>query len=192
MPKLPRSFYTRRDVVIIAKELLGKYLMTKINGSTAGGIITETEAYAGVTDKASHAYGGLRSKRTGIMYGNGGFAYVYLCYGMYHLFNVITNVTDIPHAVLIRAIEPTHRIDLMLRRRKKIAVGNNFIGPGKLSQGLAITTELTGTDLTENKIWIEDRGTKISKHEILAGPRINVSYAGKDAKLPYRFRIMIK
>src|SRR5688572_7863163 len=102
--KLKRDFYTREDVVLVAKELLGKVLCTKWNGKTTSGIITETEAYEGITDRASHAYRGRRTERTEIMYSEGGTAYVYLCYGMHHLFNVVTNKKDIPHAVLIRAV----------------------------------------------------------------------------------------
>lgn len=117
---LPESFYTRTDVVMIAKELLGKTLVTNFGGVATAGMIVETEAYAGVADKASHAYGGRRTTRTEIMYMHGGTAYVYLCYGIHHLFNVVTNVRDVHHAVLIRAIEPLAGIDIMLERRGRI------------------------------------------------------------------------
>src|SRR4051812_33790234 len=116
--KLKKSFYHRDDVVQIAKELLGKYLFTNFNNKLTGGIITETEAYCGVIDKASHAYRGRRTARTEIMYNAGGTAYVYLCYGVHSLFNVVTNRKDIPHAILIRAIQPTHGVETILKRRK--------------------------------------------------------------------------
>src|SRR5947207_949048 len=115
--KLSRSFYTRNDVVQISKELLGKYLFTKFKGTITGGIITETEAYAGITDRASHSFGGRRTSRTEVMYAEGGTAYIYICYGIHSLFNVVTNKKEIPEAVLIRAIHPTHGIELMLKRR---------------------------------------------------------------------------
>src|ERR1051326_6683267 len=117
--KLQRDFYTREDVVLIAKELLGKVLFTKVEGKTTAGIITETEAYAGVSDKASHAYRGRRTARTEIMYSEGGAAYVYLCYGIHHLFNVVTNKKDVPHAVLVRAVRPFDGTPVILKRRNK-------------------------------------------------------------------------
>ena len=117
--KLERDFYIRENVVLVAKELLGKVLFTKINGKITAGIISETEAYAGITDRASHAYNNRRTARTEIMFAEGGTAYVYLCYGMHHLFNVVTNKKDIPHAVLIRAIKPIDGIPTILKRRNR-------------------------------------------------------------------------
>lgn len=191
--KLKRDFYTRTNVVKISMDLLGKVLFTKINGVITAGIITETEAYAGVTDKASHAYGGRRTERTEVMYSEGGTAYVYLCYGMYHLFNVVTNKKDIPDAVLIRAIKPFEGIKKIMQRRgmneKKLEKICN--GPGKVSQALGIKVSHTGENLLGNKIWIEDRGIKIPKNHIIKSPRIGVEYAGNDALLPYRFTIKI-
>ena len=119
MSKLSADFYQRDDVLLISHELLGKVLCTNFHGKLTSGIIVETEAYAGITDKASHAYGGRRTKRTKTMYASGGTAYVYLCYGIHHLFNIVTNKENIPHAVLIRAIQPRVGIDIILQRRKK-------------------------------------------------------------------------
>src|SRR5438132_14057715 len=119
MQKLPPTFYQRADVLTIAKELLGKLLVTQFNGQVTSGRIVETEAYNGVIDRASHAFGGRRTKRTEVMYGNGGTAYVYFTYGMHHLFNVVTNKADVPHAVLIRAVEPITGIEEMLLRTGK-------------------------------------------------------------------------
>lgn len=189
--KLERSFYTRSNVVQIAKDLLGKYLYTCWNGKITGGIITETEAYAGITDRASHAYNNRRTQRTGIMYWQGGTAYIYLCYGIHSLFNVVTNVEGIPHAVLIRAIHPTDGIDLMLKRRNKKKSDKTLTsGPGSVSQALDIHYSHTGKDLLGDEIWIEDKGIKIHPNKIIEGQRIGVDYAGEDAKLPYRFRII--
>ena len=109
----------RKDVVGIARELLGKVVCTRIDGELTTALITETEAYAGVTDKASHAYGDRRTKRTEPMYSTGGVAYVYLCYGIHHLFNVVTNKKDVPHAILVRSGKPLSGIKLMLERRQK-------------------------------------------------------------------------
>ena len=186
--KLEKEFYTSNDVVKIAKELLGKYLFTNINGEVTGGLITETEAYNGVTDKASHAYNGRRTQRTETMYKEGGVSYVYFTYGMHHLFNVVTNKKDIPHAVLIRGIYPTHNVDLMLKRRKKEKSGKNLTdGPAKLTVALGITKEQNGISLLDNTIWIEDAGLIVKDENIEITPRIGIDYAGKDALLPYRF-----
>lgn len=188
MPKLKRSYYLHPDVVALAKDLLGKSLCTRINGKVTCGIITETEAYAGVNDKASHSFGGRRTPRNEIMYARGGTGYVYLCYGLHHLFNIVTNKADIPHAVLIRAIKPTIGIDTILKRRKQTALAKNTAGgPGTVSQALGISTKLNGEDLTGTRIWIQDDGLEVNEEQIIAGPRIGVDYAGEDAKLPYRF-----
>ncbi len=186
--RLDRTFYLRDDVVEIARELLGKYLFTNIDGKLRGGIITETEAYKGTTDRASHAYNGLRTKRTEIMYARGGVAYIYLCYGIHSLFNIVTNEKDIPHAILIRGIYPVTGIDIMLERnahkRKLIEIGK---GPGKVSKLLGIHYSQSGEDLLGQMIWLEDRQLKVKSQDIIIGPRVGVAYAKEDAKLPYRF-----
>ncbi len=188
--KLPESFYSRADVVKIAKELLGKVLVTEFGGMHTAGIIVETEAYAGVTDKASHAYGNRRTNRTEIMYMHGGAAYVYLCYGIHHLFNVVTNVQDVPHAVLVRGLEPIEGIDIMLARRNKEKLQPSLTaGPGALSMAMGISTQHTGLLLNEDLIYIEDRGIKVSSKDIIAGTRVGVAYAMDDALRPYRFSI---
>ncbi|HWY37743.1 MAG TPA: DNA-3-methyladenine glycosylase [Bacteroidia bacterium] len=188
MPKLKRAYYLHEDVVWVAKDLLGKGLYTRINGKITGGIITETEAYAGVTDKASHAFGGRRTARNEIMYAGGGAAYIYLCYGIHHLFNVVTNRQDVPHAVLVRAIKPVTGIDTILKRRKQKALAKNTSGgPGTVSQALGIHTGFNGTSLAGKTIWLQDEGIKADQKKIVSGPRIGVDYAGEDAKLPYRF-----
>jgi len=186
--KLPGDFYLQDDVVAISRGLLGKVLCTRIDGQLTQAIITETEAYAGVTDKASHAFGDRRTKRTEPMYGPGGSAYVYLCYGIHHLFNVVTNQEGIPHAVLVRAGVPLVGEEIILQRRKKAKAGKTFMaGPGTVAQALGIKTAMTGTDLRGDKIWIEDCGIEIAEANISAGPRIGVDYAEEDAARPYRF-----
>ena len=188
--KLERSFYTRDSVTQIAGELLGKYLYTNFEGGLTGGIITETEAYEGITDKASHAYNNRRTSRTEVMFAAGGVAYVYLCYGVHHLFNIVTNSENIPHAILIRGIYPIEGINIMEKRAGKKFTNKGFSdGPGKVSKVLKIQVGHSGESLLGNKIWLEDKGLKIKKNEIISGSRIGVNYAGKDAKLPYRFMI---
>lgn len=187
MPRLGREFYLDEDVVHVAKRLLGKVLVTHLNGVITAGLICETEAYAGVKDRASHAFGDRRTKRTETMYLRGGHAYVYLCYGIHELFNVVTHSEEIPHAVLIRGVLPLEGVEIMDVRRggKKKHTG---IGPGNVSKCLGITRELNGEDLVvSNRIWIEDRGIVVHENETLAGPRIGVDYAGDDALLHYRF-----
>ncbi len=185
MNKLDRTFYANTDVVAVARKLLGKVLVTNINGELTSGVISETEAYAGAVDRASHAYGGKVTKRNAIMYGEPGFAYVYLCYGIHHLFNIVTDMPGIAHAVLVRAIHPLQGNEAMLRRRSAKVL--TTAGPGTLTQALGIRTSHTGTDLLGDLITIEDHGITIPRKSVIIGPRIGVDYAGKDALLPYRF-----
>ena len=191
--RLKKSFYLSEDVVAIAKSLLGKYLFTNIdNKGITSGIITETEAYAGIIDKASHAYGDRRTVRTEIMYMEGGVAYVYLCYGIHSLFNIVTNKKDIPHAVLIRRIKPVDGMDIMLKRNGKKTINDKAgIGPGNVTKLLGIHYSHTGLSLQSNEIWLEDKNLKVQEKNIIVGPRVGVDYAGKDAKLPYRFQISL-
>jgi DNA-3-methyladenine glycosylase len=180
----------RNDVVGIARELLGKVVCTRIEGKLTAALITETEAYAGVTDKASHAYGDRRTKRTEPMYGTGGVAYVYLCYGIHHLFNVVTNKKDVPHAILVRSGKPLSGINLMLERRQKSEPDKNLLGgPGSFAQALGIKTSDSNTSLSGDRIWIEDRTAKVADNKIVVGPRVGIDYAKEDAKRPYRFRL---
>jgi DNA-3-methyladenine glycosylase len=186
---LGRDFYLRDDVVTISRELLGKVLCTGIDGALTRAMITETEAYAGVGDKASHAYGGRRTRRTEPMFSEGGTAYVYLCYGIHHLFNVVTNSVGTAHAVLIRAGEPLSGTERMLQRRKKRTVDRSLLaGPGSLARAMGITTHHTGCSLLDGPIWIEDHGIDIDDDAVTVGPRVGVDYAGDDALRPYRFR----
>lgn len=191
--KLPLNFYSRDDVVEVSRQLLGKVLCSNLRGRITKAVITETEAYDGINDKASHAFGGRRTDRTEPMYGQGGTAYVYLCYGIHHLFNVVVGDVDVPLAILIRAAEPKEGIDIMRQRRKKPRSGNIFLaGPGTLSQALGITTELTGASLLEDRIWIEDQQISVKTRDIIVAPRIGVDYAQEDANRPYRFRIAMR
>lgn len=188
---LPREFFLRPDVVAIAKELLGMHLYTRINGKVTAGIITETEAYAGITDRASHAWNGRRTDRTEVMYRQGGTAYVYLCYGVHHLFNIVTNTEGIPDAILVRGIMPALGLEVIRERINKPKAGFfEGYGPGKVSKILGITTKDTGTDLLGEKIWISDDGIQIKEDQVLTGKRIGIDYAGDDAELPYRFTIV--
>jgi DNA-3-methyladenine glycosylase len=188
MQNLPLSFYQRKNVITIGRQLLGKLLCTNIDGYETIGRIVETEVYNGVADKASHAYAGRRTARTEVMYAPGGVAYVYLCYGIHHLFNVVTNLQDVPHAVLIRAVEPVRGIDVMLQRMKKTKADYSIgRGPGNVSKALGINTRLTGTSLTGTTIYIADDSLMINTSQITSTPRIGVDYAGEDALLPYRF-----
>ena len=188
--KLETDFYARDDVTEVACDLLGKVLCSRIDGRLTKAIITETEAYAGVDDRASHAFGGRRTRRTEPMYSDGGVAYVYLCYGIHHLFNVVTGRRDDPQAVLVRAGSPLIGVEDMLERRRKTGVDKTLLaGPGSLAQALGIRTEHSGTCLEGNRLWIEDHGISLSKSSVTTGPRIGVDYAGADAALPYRFLI---
>lgn len=186
--KLPLSYFQQEDVLFLARDLIGKYLFTMKDGQLTGGMIIETEAYKGITDRASHAFGGRYTPRTRTMYMKGGVVYVYLCYGIHHLFNIVTGKEGTPDAILIRAIEPTHGEELMLKRTgKRQASPEMTIGPGKVSKALGITTKDDAWSLDSPEIWIEDRDMMIPESEIIETPRIGVDYAGEDARLPYRF-----
>ncbi|NGP89544.1 DNA-3-methyladenine glycosylase [Fodinibius halophilus] len=186
--KLIPSFYRRDDVVTVAKELVGKVLCTSFGDTITSGIITETEAYCGRGDRACHANDGTRTERTETMYQNGGIAYVYLCYGIHHLFNVVTNTKDKADAVLIRAIKPMDGIDTMLKRRGfEKSTPPLTAGPGRLTQALNIKTNHDATSLLGDSIWIEDRGLSFQPDQLCATTRVGVGYAGEDAQLPWRF-----
>ena len=186
--RLDSSFYDRKDVLRIARELLGKILVTQWDGIRSSGRIVETEAYAGINDRASHAFGGRRTARSEDIYGAPGTVYIYICYGMHHLFNVITNKENIPHAVLIRALEPLEGIDLMLRRTGKTKADYSLTkGPGNLARALGLSKLQTGSDLYSEEIFIEDDGFRYRKDQIKVTTRIGVESAREDAELPYRF-----
>jgi DNA-3-methyladenine glycosylase len=188
--KLPESFYIRNDVIAISRELLGKYLFTYIEGVLTGGYIVETEAYNGIIDRASHSFGNRLTPRTKTMYGHGGVAYVYLCYGIHEMFNVVTSVEGQPHAILIRAIEPTEGLEIMQIRRKMSVIKPTITsGPGSVAQALGISRKINAISLQSDTLWIEDRGMVILNENIAAVPRIGVAYAKEDAMLPYRFYI---
>lgn len=190
MKPLPTEFYLRDHVLVIAQELLGKVLETEINGIRCGGIISETEAYAGVDDRASHAFGGRRTQRNEAMYGEGGTAYVYLCYGIHHLFNVVTNSCEVPHAVLIRGVIPFKGIeDMALRRKLHHTSPRLSAGPGTLTQALGIELHHNMISLQSTSVRICDGRFEVQQLHIESTPRIGVDYAGEDALLPYRFML---
>lgn len=187
--KLAEAFYQRNNVVKIARELLGKVLVTKSNGYITSGMIVETEAYSW-KERGCHAYRGRKTNRNAVMFLPGGIAYVYLCYGMHNMVNVVTNVEGLAEAVLIRAVEPLTGIEIMKKRRKTDSVIMPALtsGPGKLTEALGISRAFNGKPLTGDEIWIEE-GEEISPHKVVVSTRIGIAYAGEDAKLPWRFYI---
>lgn len=197
MTILQKDYFMQEDVVAISQDLIGKSLMTHIDGHLTGGVIVETEAYRAPNDKASHAYNFRRTPKNEAMYHQGGTCYVYICYGIHHLFNIVTNQADVPHAILIRAIQPTTGIETMLQRRKKTKLDRSIAGgPGAMSQALGISIAHNKVSLSEDhensghdKIWIEQEKSIVSPKDILASPRVGVAYAEEDASLPWRFRL---
>jgi DNA-3-methyladenine glycosylase len=187
--KLPHSYYLSSDVVAISKSLLGKYLFTCINGELSGGYIVETEAYNGVIDRASHAFGNRITPRTKTMFGEGGIAYIYLCYGIHEMLNVVTSVEGQPHAILIRAIEPTDGLDIILHRRNMESVKPNITaGPGSVAKALGIDRKLNGISLQSDTLWIEDRGLKFTDDQIgRPANRRGLCRAGCFAAVPFLF-----
>jgi len=187
MKKLPLSFYLRDDVVAIARELLGKVLVTAWNEEVTSGRIVETEAYAGELDRASHASKG-RTERTEVMFGSGGRAYVYLCYGIHQMFNIVTAKEGVPHAILIRAVEPIEGKELMLQRTgKKVWDHSITSGPGRVGKAFGFHTSQCGVNLSGDELFIADDGFVVEDEDIVSSPRIGVDYAGEHAGWHYRF-----
>ncbi|MEQ9413611.1 MAG: DNA-3-methyladenine glycosylase [Cyclobacteriaceae bacterium] len=184
--KLKESFYQRPRVDIIARELLGKVLISRFNDSLTSGMIVETEAYS-YKERGCHAYNNLRTSRTETMFDGGGHMYVYLCYGIHNMFNVVTNRKDKAEAVLIRAIEPIEGTELMMKRSSAKRIHRITSGPGKLTKALGIDRAMDGELLTGSDVWLEDPGTKIARNNIVVDTRIGIDYAGDDALLPWRF-----
>lgn len=185
--KLPRSFYAGDDPLVIARNLLGYRLVAPTeDGNRVSGIIVETEAYMGPHDKAAHSYNGRRTKRTEAMYQQPGTAYIFFIYGMHYHFNIVTNRESIPHAILIRALEPEEGIEFMRVRRHITDERQLTSGPGKLCSALAIDRSYNMADLTGDLIWIE-KGRKIVPAEIMTGPRIGIDYAEEYKEMPWRF-----
>jgi DNA-3-methyladenine glycosylase len=186
--KLEQSFYQRKDVTKIARDLLGKALFTRQGGKTTGGIIVETEAYSNV-ERGCHAYQNRMTARNEIMFGEGGHAYVYLCYGIHNLFNVVTNTEGEADAVLIRALEPIEGVATMKDRMKVMSESRITSGPGKLTKALGIDRSLNGQSLWSRHVWLGDLGEKIANDQVVRSPRIGIDYAGPDALLPWRFTL---
>jgi DNA-3-methyladenine glycosylase len=189
---LGKSFFLGEDVVALSKALLGKRLVTCFEGQLASGKIVETEAYRGPDDKACHAHLNRFTKRTRVMFEEGGKAYIYLCYGIHHLFNIVTAKEGMPHAILVRAVEPLENVEIMQSRRGMAGLKPQLTaGPGVLSKALGIHKDFSGLDMTEveSPIWIEDRGERIGEEDVIAGPRVGVGYAEECAAWPWRFRV---
>lgn len=192
MLSLDKNYYLNDDVIFLAQDLLGKIIQTEIDGIVCSGMIVETEAYKAPEDKASHAYNNRLTARTSTMFSEGGLAYIYFVYGFHNLFNVVTGPEGIPHAILIRAIQPLTNIEEMMKRRGfKHQNVNLTNGPGKLCKALGITRDFNGIDLSDTKteISIFDDKIHIEKGDIICSPRIGIDYAQEYANKPWRFRI---
>ncbi|RYF89316.1 MAG: DNA-3-methyladenine glycosylase [Chitinophagaceae bacterium] len=190
MKKLPRSFYQRSNVLIIARELLGKIVVTNIDGIVTSGRIVETEAYVALTDKASHSFNGRRTAKNEHMYGEGGTSYIYICYGIHQMLNIVTNEKDIPDAVLIRALEPMQGIETMLKRTGKAVLDNTLTkGPGNVGKAMGLYKHYSGISLMDASISLYDDKFELPGEKLGISKRIGVDYAGDDALLPYRFFI---
>lgn len=187
MNALPEPFYQRNDVTTIARQLLGKKLVTNIFGKRTSGLIVETEAYS-YRERGCHAYDSRMTNRNKVMFEAGGVAYVYLCYGIHHLFNVVTNKGGVADAVLIRALEPVEGEEWMKDRMQVKSAKRITSGPGKLTKALGIDRTFDGKYLNSAEVWIEE-GERVSSRLIVASARIGIDYACKDALLPWRYSI---
>ena len=184
--KLNQKYFIGNDVVQSAYDFIGRVLVTNIDGKLTKGVIVETEAYRGYSDKASHTNNGKRTKRNEVMYANGGRAYVYLCYGIHSLFNIVTNVEGKADAVLVRALYPVAgEINIVERFHKKGRLLSN--GPGILTKAMGIDLGMTNEELGGNLIWIETGVAQREKLKICVSKRVGVDYAEEDANLPWRF-----
>ncbi|MDZ7774472.1 MAG: DNA-3-methyladenine glycosylase [Bacteroidales bacterium] len=188
---IEKIFFEQGAVTDVAHRLLGKRLVTQRDGVLTSGIISETEAYAGRSDKASHAWNGRLTQRTEVMFRPGGCIYVYLCYGIHSLLNIVTNKQGEPDAVLIRGIIPEEGVAAMLQRRGAQSVNRNLTnGPGKVSQALGVhythTGRVLGSSHDDFRIWVE-QGRSIDPAAIETAPRIGIDYAGDDRLNPWRF-----
>jgi DNA-3-methyladenine glycosylase len=194
MSKLARDFYAR-DALCVAEDLLGKLIVRFVDGQQLSAMIVETEAYMDRDDKAAHFFGGRRTPRVEVIYGEPGFSYVFFVYGMHHCFNVVTGSKGVPQAVLIRAAEPVGGLDLMARNRYGMAytqLGKTQVtqltnGPGKLCQALAIDRACNGLDLCGDELFIEDRES--ANLEIATSKRIGIDYAEEAKEFPWRMYI---
>lgn len=190
MKKLPLSFYNRKNVLIIAREMLGKVVYTNIGGELTSGRIVETEAYAGIGDKASHAFGGRRGPKNEHMYHAAATAYIYVCYGVHQMLNIVTNEEGIPDAILIRAIEPIEGLDVMANRTNKMESDPSITrGPGNVGKALGVHKRFSGIHLLDDIIYLMDDGLIFPEGTIGVSSRIGVESAGEDALLPYRFYV---
>ncbi len=187
MNVLPDSFYTRKNVTLIARELLGKKLVSSVLGNRTGGIIVETEAYS-YRERGCHAYGNRMTNRNKVMFETGGVAYVYLCYGIHNLFNIVTSRRGVAEAVLVRALKPCEGEEWMISRIKSKSLKRITSGPGKLTKALGIDRTFDGKLLNSTEIWIEE-WEEVPTRKIVASARIGIDYAGDDALLPWRFSI---
>ena len=185
--QLAVDFFQREKVTQIARDLLGMVLSTRMNGIETAGLIVETEAYSW-RERGCHAYNNRKTVRNEVMFGPGGHAYVYLCYGIHNLFNIVTNREGRAEAVLIRALEPVSGYEQMLDRMRANSLKAITSGPGKLTRALGIDRTHNGKYLLGDEIWIE-QGTPIKRNQIVSSPRIGIDYAGEDAELPWRFTI---
>lgn len=184
---LSPEFYQRKNAVVIARQLLGKVLVTNEDGICTAGRIVETEAYS-YRERGCHAFNNRMTERNRVMFEAGGHAYVYLCYGIHSLFNVVTNSPGKGDAVLIRALEPVDGVDKMMERVGADTPKRITSGPGKLSAAMGITRKLNGAWLQGTSVWLEDEQS-VGRSLIVASPRIGIDYAGEDALLPWRFTL---
>ncbi|HYK76451.1 MAG TPA: DNA-3-methyladenine glycosylase [Daejeonella sp.] len=188
--KLPHSFYQRNDAVLIARELLGKYVFTKVDGKLTGGIIVETEAYQGPEDRGSHAFNHRRTPRNEVMYQAGGVAYMYICYGIHDMLNVVTGMHGVSHAILIRAVEPVEGLGTMRERRKIYHQDHRLCqGPGSLAKALGLSKAHNGYDLQSDLVWLEDREHAIEEKQIIASARVGMNFEGPYKTIPWRFYV---
>jgi DNA-3-methyladenine glycosylase len=176
--------------LLISRELLGKTLYTSIAGELTAGVIVETEAYAGPDDRGSHAFNNRRTPRNEMMYAQGGVVYMYICYGIHDMLNIVTGPEGTSHAILIRAVEPTEGIGIMRSRRNVYNADHRLCqGPGALGQAFGLNKTFNGKSLTGDEIWIEDQGTQLNQDDIATSGRVGMNFEGPYKSIPWRFYV---
>jgi DNA-3-methyladenine glycosylase len=188
--RLPLTFYQQEDVVSVASQLLGKYVYSQIDGKITGGIIVETEAYRGPDDRGSHAYDDKKTARNQMMYQAGGLAYMYICYGIHDMLNIVTGAEGMSHALLIRALIPQTGLGEMRIRRNIFDEDKRLCqGPGALTKALGLIKLHNGYDLQGDVIWLKDRGLTYNENDIIASPRVGMNFDGPYKTIPWRFYV---
>ncbi|MBK0382311.1 DNA-3-methyladenine glycosylase [Pedobacter sp. SD-b] len=184
---LDNTFYHRNDTVKMAKELIGKFLFSNVDGKLTGGMIVETEAYMGSIDSSCHTFNNRKTERNATMFNRGGVSYMYVCYGIHDMLNIVTGDEGNSQVILVRAVEPKFGLDIMQQRRGQVPLNRLAKGPGSLAKALGLNKSFDNSSLTDGLIWIENKGIEFLEKDIIESPRIGLSCPEPYFSIPWRF-----